>query len=405
MKKLRMILSVAAIAAYATGCDDGTTSNPSTAARGDLNPPTGLMTLTGDTSVTLRWLGNNTEDDFKGYNVFYVAGDYTGTYGGTAWTASYPAGANLAKGSIPRCKDNNAIFETALKFPTSEADCEGDTATDTGATPAAGMALQDEPKLPFAKCDGKSDDNLSLPASEKVLGIQECKVTGLTNGTTYTFVVMAVMGSEFENLSWTSNFVTDTPAESIFSAEITIPQKNHLYLSHTDLLAAVTSGTLAADKWQTKTTCPAGVCSINGGGNVSAEGGLYFGRNGNVSATSKPARVFFSAPEKTTTATDSILYLYRGGQTYDPQNSSAVSTTIPDDMANAKEANYVNKRVVEVLGNEVIDLYVKNGDKWHFGKIVLDVPTLATATDEESDLKIKVTVIIQSASKVPHYFN
>jgi hypothetical protein len=408
MKNLVKFLALGAIALGAAACDEGSTSNPSTSARGELNPPAGLVTITGDAAVTLRWLGNNTEDGFKGYNVFVADGDFSGTIvSGTAWTASYPANANLAKGSIPRCKDNNAIFQTNFKFPESTADCEGDTAADSGATPAAGAALQDEEeaKLPFAKCDGKSDDNLSLPASEKVLGTQECKITGLTNGKTYTFVVMAVMGDEFENVSWSSNFVTDTPANNLFTSEveITIPSGKILFLSHTDILAAVTGTDLAVTKWDSTKLCASvDVCKI-GTPNTETAGGIYLGRFGGT----KPARVYFSTPVKTDTDTDTIEYLYRGGQTFDPQDpTGGVSVTIPEDQANKDRANnYGSGDLTEVAGNEVIDLAIKNAANWHFGKLVLNVPSLATPADENSDLKIKISLIVQPAAGVPHYFN
>ncbi len=404
MKSLVKILAVGALALSASACDEGSKGNPSTAARGDLNPPSGLVTITGDTSVTLRWLGNNTEDDFKGYNVFVAEGDYSGTVvAGTAWTATYPANANLTTGSVPRCKDNSAIFETNFKFPVSEADCEGDTATDDGAGATGAGLAEEETKLPFAKCDGKSDDNLSLPASDKVLGTQECKITGLTNGKTYTFMVMAVMGSDFENVSWSSNFVTDTPANNLFTSEveITIPMGKVLFLSHADIVAAVTGTDLAATKWDATKLCTSTAVCVIGAANAQTAGGLYLGRFGGT----KPARVYFSTPTKTGTATDNIMYLYRGGQTFDPQNPTAVSVTIPNDMANKdRETNYSNGGLTEVLGNEVIDLAIQNAANWHFGKLVLNVPSMATVTDEASDMKIKISLIVQPAAGVSHYF-
>jgi hypothetical protein len=406
MKSLVKTLAVGVLALVASACDEGSTGNPSTLARGELNPPSGLMTITGDTSVTLRWMGNNTEDDFKGYNVFVAEGDYTGTIvTGAAWTAAYPANANLASGSIPRCKDNSEIFVTKFKFPVSEADCEGDTASDSGTSGDTGPGLQDdeEAKLPFATCDGKSDDNLSLPATEKVLGTQECKITGLTNGKTYTFMVMSVMGEEFENVSWSSNLVTDTPANNLFTSEVevTVPVGSVLFLSHTDILAALTGTDLAATNWDSTKLCTTTPVCIIGADNEETAGGLYLGRRG----VSKPARVYFSTPTKTDSSTDGIMYLYRGGQTYDPQNPTAVSVTIPDDQANSdRTTNYGSGKLTEVAGNEVIDLAIKNGADWHFGKLVINVPVLETPADETSPLKVKLSLIVQPAAGVPHYF-
>jgi hypothetical protein len=412
MKLCQKIFGISVLALAATACDEASKSNPATAARDDLNPPTGLVSLTGDTTVTLRWLGNNTEDDFKGYHVFMAEGDFSGKTGGTAWTATYPKGANLETGSVPRCKDNNTLF-TNFKFPESTNDCEGDTATDSG-TPTGTMALaeDEEAPLPFAKCDGKSDENLSVPVTDKVLGMQECKITGLTNGKTYTFVVMAVMGADFDNISWSSNMVADTPANALFSGELTFPavtasgvtpaKKAHIFLAHADIVSAMTGTDLTSDNWKVVETCANDFCSIaSTTGNLQSNpAGIYLGRFGG----SKPARIFFSAPGKTDSDSDGIMYLYRGGQTYDPANPTVVATTIPGDQANTDtDNNYTNATLVDVLGNEVIDIAVQNNGKWHFGKLVIDAPTLATAGDATSEIKVKVTLIVQPTAGNPHY--
>lgn len=412
MKSLLKIFAVGALALGAAACDDGSTGNPSTSARNELNPPSGLVTVTGDTSVTLRWMGNNTEDDFQGYNVFVAEGDYSGTIvSGTKWEAAYPKNVNLTTGSIPRCKGNNAIFETNFKFPVSEADCEGDTTSDAGNAAGAALAEETESKLPFKKCEeNKSNDNLSLPVpdSKKVLGIQKCSITGLTNGQTYTFMVMAVKGAEFENVSWSSNFVTDTPANNLFTSEVelTIPVGKVLFLSHADIVAAVTGADMTVAKWDSSQACATTeVCAI-GSTNRESAGGIYLGRLGGQ----KPARIYFSTPTKADTATDAISYLYRGGQTYDPENENptAVSVTIPGDQANSdRTTNYGSGKGTEVAGNEVIDLAIKNGTGWHFGKFVIDVPSLvedAAITNKElQNIKVKVSLIVQTAPGVPHY--
>lgn len=407
MKLSKKILGLSLVALASTACDEATTNNPGTAARDDLNPPTGLVTITGDKSVTLRWLGNNTEADFQGYQVFMAKGDVTGMLGSAAWTAVYPTGNSLTSGSVPRCKDNNDLFKK-FGFPESKNSCEGDTATDSETTPSSALADEaPEETLPFVQCDGKSNSNVSLPASGKVLGSQECKVTGLTNGETYSFVVMSVMGTDFSKVSWTSNFVSDTPANvAMSSVEIVIEQNSFHFLSHADLLSTIKSGAkLTADKFAKAGTChtTAGskedICSIGKGPNKSTNpGGLYFGRYGG----SKPARVFFSTPKDH--ASEAIVYLYRGGQTFDPQTPDVVATSVPGDMANNdRETNYGSGNLLEVLGNEVIDIAVQSGSDWHFGKLVLDLPSLETATEEKSKLKFKITLVMQPKAGNPHY--
>ena len=51
------------------GCD-GSTGNPATEDRSDLNPPKQLISITGDASLTLSWQSFNAEDDFQGFMVF-----------------------------------------------------------------------------------------------------------------------------------------------------------------------------------------------------------------------------------------------------------------------------------------------------------------------------------------------
>ncbi len=394
--KLSKIIPICALAAAAIACDEGSSSNPATATRGDLNPPTGLISLTGDSEVTLRWLGNNTEDDFKGYHVLMGEGDFS------SWTPAYPDNANLANGSVPRCAKNNAVF-TKVGFPDSTSDCEGGTATE----PAAGSSLQEDEEKPltFVKCVGLADENVSAPATEKVLGMQSCKVPNLKNGTTYSFVVMAVMGSEFEILSWSSNFVSDTPSVSAFSSELTITAGNHLFLSHADLLTAVGGTKLTATNFVSKVGCPDEICRVNRTNSSANAGGIYFGRRG--TADTYPARIFFSAPASKTT--DAVMYLYRGGQTFDPQNPDTVATSVPGDEANssAKETGaanfYTSGAQVEILGNEVIDIAIRKDSSWHFGKLVIDVPVLKAPVTASSDVTVKVTLIVQSTAGIPHY--
>lgn len=73
------------------GCDDETILKPE-----DLNPPLGLMSVTGDGAVSLAWFTSNFEGDLDGYIVYVYEGDY---------------GSYTSRSSIP------SGFEQALTVP------------------------------------------------------------------------------------------------------------------------------------------------------------------------------------------------------------------------------------------------------------------------------------------------
>jgi hypothetical protein len=111
---------------------------------GDLSPPLGLLSITGDGQVTLFWMCSNYEDGLDGYIVYYQVGQFEGD----------PAD------SIP-----------------------------------GGFTVID-----------------SLPVTPPCAGERWVDITGLTNGTTYSFLVVAA-SDDWSAISHASNIIEDTPRD------------------------------------------------------------------------------------------------------------------------------------------------------------------------------------------------
>lgn len=418
---MRRIISLGLALLATTACDKSSSSDPATASRNDLNPPSGLVTVTGDKQIELRWQAMNAEEDFKGYRVFAVAKSLS-----ELSQPQYPEGYSLdklKKGSIPRCDKNSILFE-GFGFPAIEAgkkECEGDEASDSStgsklladstATETAKSTSSDTDTLPpdIVKCkdrDGKdlSTAQLSLkPATLPALTEQVCVVsaladgTALSNGTTYTFFVAAINADDdFEKvkLSWTSNFVEDTPAKALFSGKVTLAKGKMQYIP----LTALQAKTITALE---TTNCDANNkgCFVYNNNTLSTKG-IYFGRS---VSTSYPQRSFISA-----TASDDLKLLLRGPQTADPLRPGTVAESIPEDEAvNTSAADsYDNTgRPQPIYGNQVFDYQVRISDKIHYGKIVIKDITLAEATSADSDVSYEIKVILQEDPENTHYFN
>ncbi len=138
MKTIGSLILMLALLAIA-GCDDDDTT---VVEPGDLAPPLGLHSITGDEAVTLFWWCSNYDDDLVGFKVYSAEGE-------------------LAGGSLQEVP--------------------------------AGFTLSDSLEV-------------SAPCNSQV----QMDVEGLTNGTTYTFLVVAAKG-DWGDISHTSNLIEDTP--------------------------------------------------------------------------------------------------------------------------------------------------------------------------------------------------
>lgn len=384
--------AIVALALASTACDKGTSGDPSTIGRSELQPPTGLTTVTWDKKIELRWKGANAEDDFKGYHVFAVAKKIS-----EVGTPAYPKNltVDLKTGSIPRCVDNNAVFKT-FGFNDIKTACEGDAEKPATGTTGAGLVEEPAADAPAEKLENtvkcaentSGDTSISLPEAAATLGDVVCTVSALTdgtalaNGTTYTFFVAAVAGDEKNNISWTSNFVQDTPAESLYQSDFSVAGDGKMYIFPEAKIVARTA-IVAADL--TPVACDTKACSILSPGNDLGTPGIYIGRLGN--ATSYPQRMFLSVPTG-----GKIKVLQRGPQVFDPMDNS-FQNSIPGDAA--ADTTYSAGTVYPIYGNQVFDLQVTSGTSTNYGKIVIGQPKLETAATSNSTITMPIAIIMQ----------
>jgi hypothetical protein len=430
---MKRFLALGLTALAVVACDEASSKDPATATRDALNPPSGLVSVTWDKKIELRWQAMNAEEDFKGFRVFAVAKPISALPAPT-----YPAGYTLDKlrtGAVPRCDQNSALF-VEFGFPAIEEgdkECEGDEASDSG--PAAGDAKEltlsgkgmlaaeegdgtdtaadeeAEESLPpqVVKCQNEagtvvSTEQLSLPAPVPALTEQVCIVTALAdgtalaNGTTYTFFVAAIMADDtFEKVevSWTSNFVEDTPSTQIFSGTVELDVGKMQYLPLESIITKAAFDTLEDAACDTNNTG----CFVYKLNKLSAKG-IYFGRRGDGDY---PQRTFISA-----TAGEDLALLLRGPQTQDPRDTEGtIATSIPGDQAadSAVAGTYDTTGLPQpVYGNQVFDFTVMISGAKHYGKVVVKEVSLADPADETSVVSYPITVLLQTAPTIRHYF-
>ena len=410
-------IPIAATAALAgSACSKSTAANPSTSNRDELNPPAGLITVTGDKKLQLRWSAANAEGDFKGYHVFV----YKGTVASLKSSAAYPSGADLTKGAqIPRCASNNAVF-AKFGFQTTTSDCEGaaektSTTSSTSTTSkalvdatasGAGGAASDTEKLSniSACAENTTDPTLSLaPATIPTLTQQTCTITkdntgtALVNGTTYTVFIAAVMGDNKNKLSWTSNFVQDTPAPVLYDSTLQVAAGKYYVFAGTNLTSSPPTA-YSADP--AATACTDAYCTVLNT-NSATTPGIYIGRVGATtdsgSGNSYQQRAFLSVP-----AGSAVAIQLRGPQVWD---NGTFAKSIPGDKALDKATvTYDTKGTLyPIYGGQVFDLQVTSGSNTYYGKIVVGTVALATANDPTSNLKIPLTIVMQPAAGVTDY--
>ncbi|MFW7379266.1 MAG: hypothetical protein ACOH5I_10695 [Oligoflexus sp.] len=420
----------------------GDSDSPDTLARDKLSPPLNLVTVTGDQSVELRWSAQNFESELQGYNVYVIENKTLeevaalGTEGFPQFPELDAAGASLKNSSIPRCQENNAFFSLLGITVESEESCtsggsifgfrsQDQLASVNGKMLAATTVLQEEEKVSVrqakltcydpsveenpedAEANVLGNDNVSLPKGSGEFqdgqGIQRCLIKktlngeALQNGVSYTFVVFAVLGSDFSEISWSSNLVEDTPAKPVFEATVEVPASQYRTL------------TLGGDPIDTTAILADAVacnaetfCLVSGRNTVAsgAENAIYIARD----TGGYPQRLFLSV------STESKLnLLYRGPITLDPiVGSDVISSRVPEDeaiSATAGGTSYLNGATIAIYDNSVIDVaYRVDAETTHYGKLVID--QISYADDSASGIaSFKLTVILQSKANSTHYFH
>ena len=404
-------------------CNNATSSDPATTERSALNPPTSLVSFTGDSKLTLRFAAANTEKEFQGYDIFIVAKTVNSVTSGKTYYPSSaqidPAAGGIA--SIPRCKDNTAVFE-AFGFPASTATCEGGS-TGGGNNTTAGTSLQladsatttateDPAPTNFAVCDeNTTDKSVSLKLSKPILGPETCTISktsdgkALVNGTTYSIFVATVAGDKKNKLSWTSNIIEDTPATSLYSATVSLTRGNIFKFKADNLKAdpiTVYDKTVTTSTATCTTLCKANSLNTS---TVSTDDGIYIGRSG---VDSYPGRAFLSVPTG-----GSIQILPRGPRLTLDATTSNANTTAPGvegDQAIRTTTVYDGAGTLyPIYGYQVFDILVtktvSGATVHHYGKIVIGALSVTgTAADASSKLAVPVTIIMQQQAERTDYF-
>ncbi len=392
-------------------CADG--SDPDTLTRDELSPPLNLVTVTGSEAVELRWNAQNFEDELQGYHVFMLADKSIAQIVADGTLPEYPAkeytAELLRQASIPRCKENNSFYALFGVEAGSDESCESslllqddtDTEDEKSSILAAKQTCYD-PENPETNLGNDNISVLKVAGSEYSdgEGIQRCLIKGLTNGSNYTFFVVAVLGDDFDEISWSSNLVDDTPAPALHDADITIPTQN--YLSVTISLVSAPSATVSAAANCPYTSNDANnFCSILRSNNeaTDADNRIYIARDNFSDAY--PQRLALS-----TSSNGNIQLIGRGPMTIDPLlGADTIASRIPGDAAItwAEGVYYDKGTVLGVYENSVFDFVLTNGGSNYYGKLILHSYNYASTTDKSSDLTVKLSVIFQPAAENTNY--
>ncbi len=398
---MKKICAVVLAAAWLSGCSDS--DDPSVSGQSDLAPPTGLTSITGDTQIELRWTGANFESSFKGYNVFQATSSIAALK--TSAAPASPLGVDIAKAQgVPRCAANNSFFKAFGITMATTSECDDVTSTATAAEDPAAVGVQKAKVMCLDPDKGtalgtEATTSLDVSATNMYAngqGTQRCLIKGLTNGTTYSFIVVAVTGDSFDAISWTSNVMEDTPATKVFSGTVTIPASKYatITLSSTAASAAATlaDGTSA-------TACSGSICKLTGTNDGTAAS-IYLARD-NVG--DYPQRVFASTGSGST-----VKIAYRGPLTNDPvKGDSTVATSVPGDAAvsglNGTGPYKAGEKFV-VYDNQVYDIKYTLSGLDYYGKLVVDNLTYASAS-KSGDVTFTATLLMQSQAGQVHYLD
>lgn len=392
-------------------CDDSSTSDPATAERSELNAPGQVWTLTGDSEITLAWTTRNAEEDFKGYYVFGTTADLG------ALKAGYPKDVDLTVTGVPRCELNSKVLEK-FGFPASTADCEGATEEEEGKKAAltaeektSDAATLKDKRLP---CEGVDSPVLSLPAT-KALDTKECRVkkvydpdsgklVDIKNGATYSFIVFAVMGDEYETLSWSSAIVKDTPSTSFPLVDSTGTAVKKIGLSISSNTPQFRTITIDFEK-KTATlsgeaNCTAPICHVTTENTTTgAAATLYLGRNSNTTGALSTSATNHHRAMLSVSSTGTVKILQRGPQT--GLKDGAVSGRKLGDEASKDFNASISKYQLTPL--QVYDLQLTQSGKTYYGKIVVKSVSLDDAADNKSTLRMDVEIIFQEQAGSTHY--
>jgi Fibronectin type III domain len=252
--------TVAAINGVGTGPDSGASSAVTPSAVPDA--PTGVAATRGDTSASVTWTAPaDNGSAITGYTVGWSGGSHacagspcviTGLTNGVSYT--FTVAATNGVGTGPDSAPSNAVTPAAVPDAPSSVSAAGGnaSATVTWTAPADnGSAI--------------TGYTFSWSGSNQGCAASPCLITGLTNGTSYTFTVAATNGAGTGPDSTPSNSVTpaavpDAPSGASATAGDT--QATVSWTAPNDNGSAITGYTLT---WSSGSqACPGSPCVISG---------------------------------------------------------------------------------------------------------------------------------------------
>ncbi len=414
-RQIGKILITAAAITF-VGCD-GSTDNPATVERDELQSPLFLYTVTGEDSIKVRWTAGNFEEDFKGYYVFATKKSISELTS----LVKYPStSVDITKSGIPRCADNSAFFE-AFGLPASETDCEGaeEESSSGGSDSESFQGLQDEDssssgetatedKLAnYLQCTGQADAAPSLPAEAPTSGYQECEIKKAYDGTeladiaageVLTIFAVAVMNDDLDKISWTSNVVEDAGSLEVFKDDISISANKKFVTIDFDFTSGITA-TVSSEADCGDTTANPECYVSKQNVNTSKTSSIFLARDGGGTYTQ---RIHASTP-----ANSNIKILARGPQNYDADKDESTDRAPGDEPVEESTSSsvYVSNGTTQVVyGNQVFDLYIDNSGDKHYGKLVVNSISYASEALTSAST-VNVTVIVQPKAGVLHYLN
>jgi hypothetical protein len=408
---MKFKLTIASALTLVMNACGGSTSNPATVSKTDLNPPKELMTVTLNDGVELRWSPFNAEDEFQGFQVFGTSTSLDDLYSLVKYPVKLSSAADLLTASIPQCEDNSAFFE-AFGFEKNEEDCEDGEAEQEAAKSTTGSTLsaEDPDDLPPANrlaCVGEdakyTNANVSVKIEGYALERQSCKLTevwsvadkkkvAMANGTVYVFFVVAVKGDEFDEMSWTSNLIEDAPSFTAFTGAIELKHVGDSggisdAVTDTQYVRFAVDGAKAIEK-PTAAACLEDVCKLTGT-NDQTTAGIYIGRD----YGSRSQRLLISTPSAGKIELQPVGRASYGGDV----------GRLPGDESTTKFPSSKGAKF-EVLGDQTFDLKITNSDaSFHYGKLYVTDVTYATATNTKSLATANVTIVIQPKTGSTYY--
>jgi hypothetical protein len=457
MKNKFLTIPLLAVLGLAS-CAGETAADPKTLDKDDLNPPFDLVSVTTHQGMILQWRITNTEDDFKGYNV------YIAEAGIDELQAKLDSSlkTDLRMQQIRRCKGTAQVFSVFgfdPKAKLAEKDCSDfGKADETKAKTTTGLqaaANEEEEKIvsKFVKCQsaagiddittpstGESnsflgDDKLSVDIAkavdykgtaisstpkDRVGKIVRCYVktgnalsngaTSFTNGKKYTAFVVSVSGDKYNRISYTSNFVEDIPIAYTDLKDASLKKDSYLisYLSPSAGNASSWTEPAAGTDCTNSTT-------MTPSANVSGTATRKCMLSGDLASLGVIAnKAGFVVAEDQIGASDRVLI---GGQ---PDGTGASGYPLYLLKRNARSTIYTpGDRPVQYTGNEnqynkgkflaayagdLFDVAVVNGSDTYYGKIFFAniEPTAASCTGD-CDKKVRVWAAISTAKNELFY--